>query len=55
MQQFPQVAIARHLLQTLKAYAVELGLTPAARTRIEADPLQEIDDEERALREILGE
>ena len=35
MQQFPQVSIARNLLQLLKSYQQEFGLTPAARTRIE--------------------
>ena len=35
MQQFPQVAIARNLLQLLKSYQQEFGLTPSARTRIE--------------------
>ena len=34
MQQFPQVAIARGLLQVLRAYQQEFGLTPAARSRI---------------------
>ena len=35
MQPFPQVAIARSLLQLLKTYQQEFGLTPSARTRIE--------------------
>ena len=35
MQQFPQVAIARHLAQLTKTYQQEFGLTPSARTRIE--------------------
>ena len=34
MQQYPQVAIARHLLMILRGYQQEFGLTPAARTRI---------------------
>ncbi len=38
MQQFPQVAIAKSLLQTLRGYQQEFGLTPAARTRIEVSP-----------------
>jgi len=42
MQQFPQVSIARNLLQLLKAYQQEFGLTPSARTRIE---VREEDDE----------
>ena len=35
MQPFPQVAIARSLLQLVKTYQQEFGLTPSARTRIE--------------------
>ena len=35
MQQFPQVAIARNLLLTLRAYQQEFGLTPSSRSRIE--------------------
>ncbi|MCP3997262.1 MAG: phage terminase small subunit P27 family [bacterium] len=35
MQQFPQVAISRNLLQLLKSYQQEFGLTPSARSRIE--------------------
>jgi P27 family predicted phage terminase small subunit len=38
MQQFPHVAIARSLLQILRAYQQEFGLTPSARSRIEVDP-----------------
>jgi len=34
MQQFPQVAIARNCLLTLKSYQQEFGLTPASRSRI---------------------
>ena len=41
MQQFPQVAIARSLLQLLKAYQQEFGLTPSARSRIEVAPSEE--------------
>ena len=40
MAQFPQVAIARHLLQVLRAYQQEFGLTPAARPRLGEPPLQ---------------
>ena len=36
MQQFPQVAIARSLLQILRAYQQEFGLTPSSRTGIRA-------------------
>ena len=36
MQQFPQVAIARHLLQMLRSYQQEFGMTPAARSRVVA-------------------
>jgi len=35
MQPFPQVAIARSLLQLLKTYQQASGLRPSARTRIE--------------------
>ena len=35
MQPFPQVAIARSLLQLVKTYQQEFGLTPSARIRIE--------------------
>jgi len=38
MMQFPQVAIARNLLQTLRAYQQEFGLTPSARSRIDITP-----------------
>lgn len=34
MQQFPQVAIARQLLQILRSYQQEFGMTPAARSRV---------------------
>ena len=37
MQQFPQVAIARHLLVQLKNFYQEFGMTPASRTRIEVE------------------
>ncbi len=35
MVQFPQVAISRNLLQMLRSYQQEFGLTPSARSRIE--------------------
>ena len=35
MQQFPQVSISRNLLQMLRSYQQEFGLTPSARSRIE--------------------
>ena len=38
MQQFPQVAIARNLLQVLQRYQQEFGMTPSARTRLNAIP-----------------
>lgn len=37
LQQFPQVAIARHLAQQLLRYQQELGLTPGSRSRITVD------------------
>ena len=36
MQQFPQVAIARNHLLAMRAYQQEFGLTPAARSRVNA-------------------
>ena len=39
MQQFPQVAIARNLLQLLKSYQQEFGLTPSARSRLSVEPV----------------
>ena len=35
MQQFPQVSIARNLLQILRGFYQEFGMTPASRTRIQ--------------------
>jgi len=41
MQQFPHVAIARNLLQTLRGYQQEFGLTPSSRSKVEvAEPSQ---------------
>jgi P27 family predicted phage terminase small subunit len=36
MAVFPQVHIARHLLQAVKAYQQELGMTPSARSGLAA-------------------
>lgn len=44
LQQVPQVAIARTLLQALNRYQQEFGLTPAARTRIHVDPNRGVED-----------
>ena len=41
MAPFPQVAIARQLLQALRGLQQELGLTPSARTRLEIEPQRE--------------
>jgi P27 family predicted phage terminase small subunit len=38
VQQYPQVAIARQSLQLMCKLAGELGLSPAARTRIQVEP-----------------
>jgi P27 family predicted phage terminase small subunit len=38
MQQFPQVAISRNLLQVLQRYQQEFGMTPSARTRVQVIP-----------------
>ncbi len=35
MAQVPQVSIARNLLQLLRGYQQEFGLTPSARSRIQ--------------------
>ncbi len=40
LQQFPQVSIARQLLQVLNRYQQEFGMTPASRTRIRVDPVE---------------
>jgi P27 family predicted phage terminase small subunit len=47
MQQFPQVNIARSLLQVVQSYQQEFGMTPSARTRVHEIPglLQDDDDE----------
>ncbi len=49
MQQFPHVSIARYLLQLLKAYQQEFGLTPSARTRVVVDDSESSDDMEDFL------
>ena len=47
MQQLPQVAIARSLLQVVQSYQQEFGMTPSARTRVHEIPgfLRDPDDE----------
>lgn len=45
----PQVAIARDLLQQLRAYQSEFGLTPAARTKIEVTNVAKAEDEFEAF------
>ena len=45
MMPFPQVAIARSLLQALRGYQQEFGLTPSARTRLEVEPTRRIEDD----------
>ena len=42
MMAFPQIAIARSLLQMLRGYQQEFGLTPSARSRLEVEPPQEM-------------
>jgi len=44
LQQVPQVAIARNLLQMLNRYQQEFGLTPSARTRIHVPIDGKVDD-----------
>jgi P27 family predicted phage terminase small subunit len=48
MQPFPQVAIARSSLQTLRSYQQEFGMTPSARTRVHEIPyfMQHPEDDE---------
>lgn len=46
MQQFPQVAISRHLIQVLRAYQQEFGLTPSSRSRIVCGDSDSADDVE---------
>ena len=46
MQQFPQVAIARSLLQILRGYQQEFGMTPSARTRVHVIPSPASDPDE---------
>lgn len=37
MQQFPQVSIARHLAQLVRAYQQEFGMTPSSRSRVRVE------------------
>jgi len=46
MQQFPQVAISRNLLQVLQRYQQEFGMTPSARTRLHVSADVEVDPKE---------
>jgi P27 family predicted phage terminase small subunit len=50
IQQFPQVAITRHLLSALTKMQQELGLTPSARSRIHIEGNNEPNDK---LSELL--
>ena len=45
MAQFPQVSIAKNLLQIVRAYHQEFGLTPSARTRLEVEPTRRIEND----------
>lgn len=49
LQQVPQVSIARGLLQILRVYQQEFGLTPSARTRIEVRDAAKAEDEFEAF------
>lgn len=50
IQQVPQVSIAQTYLKVMKDFCSEFGLTPAARTRIQVEPLHtEEDDPMEAL------
>jgi P27 family predicted phage terminase small subunit len=49
MQQLPQVAIARNLLQVLQRYQQEFGMTPSARTRVQVVATLEEDSDEEAF------
>lgn len=51
----PFVSIARNLLQLLNRYAIEFGLTPSARTRIQIEkPGPEAAEFERFLASKMG-
>ena len=50
-QQFPQVAIAQNYSKLMHKYAQELGLTPAARSRLIAGTVAEDKDEMEELLE----
>ena len=52
MQAFPQVSIARSLLQLLKTYQQEFGLTPSARSRIQVGRGNEFSDDEAFRTEL---
>jgi P27 family predicted phage terminase small subunit len=41
LQQRPEVSISRNMLMLMKAFLTEFGMTPAARTRINAKPLED--------------
>lgn len=43
-QQFPQVSIARQLMETIRRYQQEFGLTPSARASLEIVPDPEEDE-----------
>ena len=53
MQQLPQVAIARVLLNVLRTYQQEFGMTPSARTRVQALPEPTDPENERFFTEGL--
>lgn len=54
LQQVPQVAIARTLLQLLNRFQQEFGMTPASRSRIEVPESRAGDEYERFLKGKSG-
>ena len=50
MQQFPQVSIARALLQQVRGYQQEFGMTPSARVRLAADTTEPKESDDDAFR-----
>lgn len=58
LQQMPQVAIARSLIQVLHRYQQEFGMTPSSRTRITANakpPADKIDELKAALQKARAQ
>ena len=56
LQQFPQVSIARNLVQILRAYQQEFGMTPSARASLRTPERKTdtLEDYTRGLAELKG-